>query len=448
MRLLKILLLLPLLAYGGAMGYLWYEIKSSADKMVQSAAPVAQISYEAIYLSPTGDEIGLDNIIIRPTMAQDEFRIEQLRVSAPHIGYFINTANSVKKGKPPEYLSMQLQRVHFDIGGELFSVVEQARSQPAASESAARAQGRVAGEFIGRLDALGCGEVERFDISELRGMGIGKVVADVGFKLEHNKQINHTLIKGSIRADKLYELEMGLDLAKGPEALSQAVSIDVYPKLSVNYRDLGFYKLRNKYCAGLNDSSEEAYVEHHIQLLSQMLGASLPEKSVNAYREAMLKGGRYTLYFEPSSDLDLSNLQYYKGGDIATMLGFNLRINDTQFALDEIQWRSPPKNISKANKTKADTPPSGVVSRSTLASIAASSQQQRPREATYKQVAVANAANYLNKMAEVTTYEGKVRRGLLSEVNNGRIYLVMRISAGSLTYPVAFSDIAKLRVQN
>lgn len=444
MRLLKILLPLLLLAYGGTMGYLWYSVKDSADDMVKGAAPFARITYGSIHVSPMGDELGIDNIVIQSHMTSDEFRIDKVRLTAPHVGYFLRTAIHLKKKQPPEYLSMQLQGVKFDIGGELFDVIDKAQSQPSGPTSAAYDQGRAIGEFISSLDALGCGEVERFAISDLRAMGLGAMNADFGLKIEYNKALNRTHMTGNIHIDNIYELEMGVDLAARPDRLSGPVSFSAEPKFSVNYRDLGFHKVRNKYCASLNDSSVEDYVTRHSQLLGEALHATLPEETLKAYQQAMLKGGSFVLRIEPQQSLDMEGLPYYSGGDIVQMLGLSLRINGTRVEMDQITWGKPKQSTATTTREEATQPASVPPAASVQAQPA---QELSIRDIPFKKVAVRDAAKYVDKFAEVTTTEGKIRRGVVSEVNNGRIYLVLKISSGSLTYPIAFEDVEMLRVR-
>ena len=452
MRLLKILIILPLLIYGAAMGYLWYEVKSNTDNIIQSTAHAAQISYGSIHISPMGDEIGLNDVVIRPVITTDEFRLEKLRITAPHIGYFIDTASNMKRGKPPEHLSIGLQRIHLDIGGEFFTLLDQMQEQAQAQAhvtsagSGARAQGSAMAQFITSLDTLGCGEVERFTIGHLRGMGIGNITADIGFNLEYNPLTNHTLIKIDVRADRIYDMAFGIDLAMRPDAMASAMNV-VPPKINISYHDTGFHKLRNKYCAALNGTDEAQYVDNHIQELSKKLGATFPEEVVTAYREAMAKGGRYTVHFDPSSELNIANLPYYKGADIAAMLGFSMRINETKVDLEQVQWGNVPTSVSTAQPSTPDAASNTDVVAPPRPVATGPSTQKKPLEPVFKTVAIADAGKYVNKMAEVTTYEGKVRSGKISEVSNGRIYLIIRVSAGTLTYPVNISDINKLKIR-
>ena len=223
MRIVPILLATPFLLYGAAKGYLWYEVKSNADEMVEAASPFAQISYDSVYTSLLGDEVGLDNITIKPVMTQDEFRIEQVRLSAPHIGYFIGAGDNVKNGEFPENLGMQIHRMQIDIDSELFTMLEQMQQQ------AAMAQTDETDMWIASQDALGCGDISTFTISDYRDMGLANIVADASVNMTYDEQSKRTLIKVDTHTDNLYDIGVDFDFNVAPQAMGSAVLANNIP---------------------------------------------------------------------------------------------------------------------------------------------------------------------------------------------------------------------------
>lgn len=448
MRVLLILLLTPALLYGGTLGLLWYKVKSDADALVQNAAPVAEIRYGSIYVSPLGNEIGLNEISIRPNMTQDLFRIEQVRLSVPHVGYFISANDSVEKRKLPEHIGMQLRRVQFDIDSELLLMAEQMQRQQQAMLQQQPAMRQAGAEFANALsgiNALGCGDVQTFSLTDYRNMGIGKVVADVGFNIGYDEAQSRTRIDANISVDGLYQMDLAFEIPMRPDAMNRNTFKGI-PTSTFSYRDAGFHQMRNRYCAKQIEGSEEEYVDNHVALLGRLFNASFPESATTAYKNYLLKGGNYSIRLEPQEGFALEGIEYYRPDDIVAMLGLDMRINNTPLDTAAIQWGGTPRKARASSTPRATTSANDETSRPpTNRSVTASAAPSTKRP-TYHLVDVHNADKYLHKMVEITTREGKVRKGELKSADSDRITLVIKLSAGEMTYPIETHTVDQLRV--
>lgn len=441
MRIMPLVLATPFLLYGAVRGYLWYEVKASADDMAQAASQYATISYDSVYTSLLGDEVGLDNIIIKPLMTQDVFRIEQIRVSAPHAGYFISAGNNLEKGELPENLAMQIKRLHIDINSELFTLLEQMQQQ------AALAQPDETGMWLASLDTLGCGDLTTFTINDYRTMGLGNIIADANISMAYNDKQGNTRIKVDTHVDKLYDIGFSLDFDLTPQSMSSALSSNNIPRTTLSYRDTGYYHLRNNYCAELNESNIEEYVDRHITQLSSTLKATFPEQTINAYKQFMIKGGTFNIELDPSEEQSLEGLSYYASADIIDMLGLSFSINNTRLETEQIQWGGKQTGVTVSRASKQEKKP--VIRRDALRPTvsATPSKNWQQRTAPASQVKdIDDAGKYLKKMVEVTTIEGKVRKGVLGGVTEDNITIVVEYRTGSLSYPVELKHITEFRV--
>lgn len=442
MRVVKFLIALPVLVYAAAMGYLWLHVKNSADDMIKNAAGFAAIQYDSVHTSLLGDEIGLNNIVIKPNMTNDEFRIEKLRLSAPHIGYFMQADTAFKKGSLPEMLGVSIQRIHVDLSSEIFSMMEQMQQQAAAQQGTAHAS------VLDNIDSLGCGENHTLTLADYRDMGIGNIVADASFNLEFDKSTNRATIHAYIKADKLYtiNLQTGFDANQG--RLLPGTTPGTIPDMQISYSDTGMYQLRNRYCASLNQSDVESYVNQHIQLASEQLGVILPETFLLAYRDYMLHGGTIHANLNPVDNINVSSLQYYPPDEVMHMLGLSVTINGKTLDNRQIRWtdggkRPRPGKRVESNPRQATK---SVPSRPLVRKNQETSMQNR-QVAKYHQVDITNAKKHINRLVEVTLYNGRVRKGILDNINEGRIYLVIELRGGSLSYPVKISDVKRLMVR-
>lgn len=461
MRKLAILLLLPLFLYGSAMGYLWYRAKSETDKAIQAAAPFAKISYGSIYISPLGDEVGLNDILIRSNTSSDEFRIEKIHINVPHIGYFISARSSLDKGTLPEHLGIYISRMHLDLNSETFSMLDQLRN-PSPEEQPHQV------ELID-LDAFGCGEKKYFTLNDVRSMGIKNVVLDFSAEIDHDKARDGAAISIKIRDEKLFGLELFADLRKKLDEIHPASAFNVIPKGQINYRDSGYYKLRNTYCAKLNESSAEEYIDEHVKQLSAMLNAQFPENFVTVYKQYMLKGGSINIRLNPSGKQTFNNLQQYSLANVMDMLTLSITINGKRLDKDLIEWVYPSAKTSVGSaaksKSRSDKISEKALPQATTTTIINSQREaiknatdepsqdhqekeERSTEFANLVINVDDSGKYINRLIEITTVDGKVRSGLLEEVNQDRIYLIMNLSVGTLNYPIDIRNVKQVRLIN
>lgn len=443
MRVLLILLLLPILTYGGVMGYIWYELKDTAGRAAQAAASFAAISYDTIHISPLGDEIGYDNIVIKPVMTNDEFRIEKVRISGPDIVYFIQSSINLNNGKLPEVLSVQFLRTHIDLNSKVFSLAGKMMKQASQSQSGKTES------IMSNLDAIGCGDIESFTLNDYRRMGLGAIVGDATFYIKYDELRNNTHAVAEIVADNLYSMVITVDLNSSPQHLNSRQAANTLKQSTINYRDIGYYKLRNDYCAGQNDSDVDAYIDRHVSMAAEKIGATFPEEAVAGYKQLMRKGGTLNFRIRPTSDISLNGLEYYKPADIVYMLRLSVAINGKKLDVDNVQWADHGHPVAVATTAIKEEAPKKIVPQTSLPVVKKTEPtvvETSLSEASYKVINVADAHKYLKSMVEVTTAEGKVRSGLLEQISDRRIYMTIKLTAGYLNYPVEISNIAELRV--
>ncbi len=446
MRLRKIILLLLLLplSYGLAFGYAWYQVKSTADEVVKMASPFAEIRYGAVHVALAGNQVGLDNVVIKPVMSQEDFRIEKLRFTLPHAGYLISTGMSLVKGELPERLGMQVEGMRLDLNSEAFAMLEQVQQQ----QAVAAKPGDL--EILADLNAIGCGEIDAFTLEDYRKMGVGIIMADLGIDFVYDKGRNTAIVSANANAAGLHSLNVQTEVVTGP-SMSMSPNKNGIPKLTVTYRDTGYYKLRNAYCGGLNESSEEDYVAHHIQAIGNKLGARFPDEAVTAYKRYMLKGGAVDIRIDPSTPVDPASLHFYTLADIIDMLRVDLSINGQALEFDKVQWsKKRPRSTASRGAAKVQKPPRTATPQARprpTGTQSTTEKQATPSKATpSKVIRLAEAEKYIDSMLEVTTGDGKVRKGVLEKVTDRRLYLVIKLSVGSLSYPVEVHNITRLRV--
>lgn len=437
MRFLRNLLLFIILVYGLAEGYLWYETNNSLQRMVSGASPFAKIDYDSFFVSPLGNEITVDNISIVPQMVADEFRIDQVRLYADQPGFFLIAGKSMQDGKLPEKMEIDFSNIQANLDGKFVTMLEQMAEQTAD-------QAEQAPVTFANLDALGCGDIEKFQLVDYRLMGMRRINADLNLHLTYDNigEIFGVQIDANTRG--VYDISMAMDFKVPSGKMSGVTKTNTIPPMRLSINDTGFYKMRNAYCATSNNSSVDEYVDHHIQMLVAKLGLKLPQKVATAYRNHMLKGGRINIAIKPQSNISPEELAYYKPLEAAQLLGLKASIGNTRVELEQLLNANPPAALALTPKDKKSTPAKAGKNSAAAIKQAKAPVQHRP---SYHVEKVANAEKHIDKFVEVTLPGNKVRRGTLQQVRNGRLYLIMKLHGGSITYPVRKTEISKFRVR-
>ncbi len=443
MRFLRNLLLFVILIYGAAVGYLWYETNNTLQRIVEGAAPFATIGYESFFVSPLGNEITVDNISIVPQMAADEFRIEQVRLFADQPGYFLISGKSMQDGKLPEEMGINFSNIQLNLDGKFFSMLEQMVEQAAEQPTPADA-------LISQLDALGCGDIDKFQLVDYRLMGMRRVNTDFNIRLHYNKIAEIFSVEIDANVRDIYQANMSMDFKVPGGEMGGVTATNTIPPMRISINDNGFYKMRNTYCATSNNSSIDEYIDRHMQLLVATLGIKLPEKLATAYRNHMLKGGRINVAIKPQNNISPEELTYYKPLEAAELLGLSVSIGNTRVELDQLLNADAPGAVAQSpNAAKPAAKDKAAATVTKVEKPAAMEETKAPvqRRPSYHVENVDNAEKHIDKLVEVTLPGNKVRRGILEQVRNGRLYLVIELQGGSVTYPVRKNEINKFRVR-
>ncbi|HHI93586.1 MAG TPA: hypothetical protein ENK04_08760 [Gammaproteobacteria bacterium] len=447
MRFLKLLLILPVLGYGGIKAYIWYDIKNNVDDAIVSVAPFVDITYESIFSSLLDGVVGITGVVIRPKMTSDEFTIKEMNFSAPNILDIFLLESRFKDREFPEYIGFEMKSVNIDVNSEIFVMLDDMRAQAAESQTPEDPL------LIERLDALGCGDIEKFGINEFSAMGYNPLNLDIALNMAFEQDSKQVNVGMSIKDRDLYSTNFTVQTGFDPNQMKSAGLQPFEPEISrikIEHNDAGYYKLRNKYCAEQNGGSIEQYVNANVAQLAAELGAVFPKKVVDAYRRFMTSGGRFTVSLNPAEATMLSGLEFYKTADVLDILGMEIVINGANIDLGQIDWDA---GAGKTTARKNDTLDiiRGHLSNPTVARVSppakpGSEKQNSAKTRKYRKVQKSQLPRYIGKNIQVETSIGKRRQGQLESVDEERIHILMKFGNGEFSFPVKLDDILQARV--
>jgi len=447
-RVLFYILIFPLLAYGGLKAYVWYTVKSNVDDVVANMTPFAEVTYDGIFSSLDG-VVGIEGVVIKPVMTNDEFTLQTMSLSSESIFDFIDVGKRFNNGDFPKQMGWEAQKLKLDLDSKIFRLMSDFQQQAESTQPAGD------GFLFERLDALGCGTIGSFGLDEFIDMGYNQLELDLAmemkyFEISRQMQISlHMKDRDLYRAD--FDVRFALDIDKIKAGTMETNELAV-TAMNVVYTDTGYHKLRNAFCAELNDGTEAAYIDANITQLGAELGGELPEKVVTEYRHFMAEGGTVEVNLSPAEATALSGMEFYETADAMRILGMSMSVNNVSVDADQIQWKvnadkakrqpgSPASASVPATSAKISPPP-------TRANAAQKSQNvdQSSSEPSGKSIKVSQISRYVGEMVQIDTTQGKRRVGRLESADQERVRIMMKLGGGEFSFPVKLSEITAAKV--
>ena len=409
-----ILLIVVVLIGGGVMGYLWYSTKQQVDQMIADAKPFADISYGSIIVLPTGS-VGVSQLRIRPTVSGQTVSIGAVRLNAPNLLALFNMGRQVKQGRLPEDVSLVIEEVElpFEMLG--------AASEPAAPHSA-----------FDNLQALGCGPVSQFGVTELQEMGYDRLISSMkmGYRLDPRQ--NHLDLR----------LDMSFSMPVLPATPMDFILLTPrLAKLDLVIRDNGFNQRRNDYCAKKAGKPVNDYLTDHVQLLVERLrvnGFNPGPGIIAAYQASLIDGGELAIVATPPTAINPAELPDYAAADAIKLLGLTLKANNTAINDLTVDW-----DTAKLSKAMGFAPEPAPEEAAPVV-VAPKPVMIPPKE--YHSTSVSDLNRYIGKIAKLKTTTGAEYRGQLDGITEGMIRITVRKSGGSVTLSLRVGEITSAEV--
>lgn len=409
-KLLILAVLLPVLAYAGVKGYLWYSIYSHMEDLRNAAAPVATIEYKDIR-APLTEPFGVTGITIEPHIVSDRIRIGSALVHTAGLRDLYELWKKVSDEKVPEKLEVQLNRISIDLDGEIASLL---------------ASNQKTNLFGTPLDAMACGDRDFFSPTDLLAMGYEKLSIDAKFNYGVNrvKDSVDLFVKFRVRDAASLAFDISVPRSQAPTSRGQlTLQIPQLRDFSINIEDLSFNERRNQYCANVTGVTNAEFVDRHldqVKAYAEDSGFPVSGELLAAYRKFVTESGNVTITANPLDPVDLMML---------------LTMNPRQL----LEWLSLDVNISGKNIQE-------------LMMIAVEEEQPeeeaKPKVAldTYKPTSVAELDQHVNRLLKIRTLDGKLHHAYLSTVNQDTLVLTRELVGGSATFRVPIAQIDEVRV--
>lgn len=409
-KLLILAVLLPVLAYAGVKGYLWYSIYSHMEDIKEAAAPVATIDYKDIR-APLNEPFGVTGITITPHLVSDTIRIGSALVHTAGLRDLYELWQKVSKEELPQRLEVSFDRISIDLDGEIASLV---------------ADNQKTNLFGTPLDAMACGDRAYFSPTDLLAMGYEQLSVDTKFNYGINraKQSLDLFVKFRVRDATSLTLDVSIPSSQAPTSAAQlTLQIPQVKDFSINIEDLSFNERRNQFCANVSGVSHAEFVNRHLEQVRSYAhesGFPVSDELLAAYRKYVTESGNVTIGANPLDPIDLMTL---------------LTMNPRQL----LEWLSLDVNIAGKNIKEI---------------MVITVEKEQPEEEvkaqveldTYKPTPVAELDQHVNRLLKIRTLDGKLHHAYLSVVSQDTLVLTQELVGGSATFRVPIAQIDEVQV--
>ncbi len=406
------IVLLPVLLYAGAKGYLWYSIYSEMEDAKKTIAPFAKLEYQSIQF-PLTDPFGVRGITITPHAVNDTIRIGSALVHTSGITELFRLIKSYYNERMPERLRLSVKRIGLNLNGELVSWI---------------ANNQQSNLFGTPLDALGCGNRRYFSPADLLEMGYDKLRLDTTLSYQFERGIE--AIELYVKFNVHDAMSIALDVSM-PEFVMPAVGgnvglqIPTLTNFSVNLEDLSFNEKRNKYCATVNGTDVPKFIDHHIQAVkvyAEENGFPVSDQLLAGYRNYVAASGNITINANPYDPIDAMALANLNARQFVEWLA--LEVNISGKVIEELLvFASPAESPAPAEQDKA-----------------------KVALDTYKPTPVGELDRHINRLLKIRTVDGKSHHAYLSRVEASNLVLTKELVGGSVVFSVPIAQIQEVLV--
>ncbi|GGO78586.1 hypothetical protein GCM10011348_10850 [Marinobacterium nitratireducens] len=478
-------LLVPVAVAGGAYGYYWYQVKTSVDQLAESMAPFARLSYDRVVAGLDGTA-GVSGVRLVPGGSNDAISIGSVLFHAPDPLFYLNAEERLRQEAWPEQLSLELKGLQLDLGADYLVQWEQ-------MAEALEAQSGLPAEAGTSFEALGCGDVERFDLAATRAMGYQRLSLDARLGMQFVPRQQVLTLRSDATVDGMAQTGVAVELSTGTAVLSAQALAAAQPTLkrvTFDYSDLGYNPRRNSYCAKQADMAPDDYPQYHSGLLQaelKRLGWSVPDELVNAYADLQRPRAIMQLSAEPPPGFGPESLGTISSPEqLLDLFNLKVSVNGRRQDLSEVRWSLLDDEALAAAASGAD----GSVSSESVGSVASEAAAAQPEEPAepdlvveleapapepqppavtitdpdvvevmpgivvkakeaekgFKPTALKDAHAYSGKPVRLRTYFGRNIEGTLLRVSNGTLEVEQRLDRGVAVFPIAADKVSELSI--
>ncbi len=421
-----LLLLIPLVLYGLAKGYLYFSAKQAVDDLVREAAHQADIRYTGIDTELRG-AVTVNGITVQPLGYDDSIEIDAIRLSSDDPMAFIRGVDwAPGRGKPPASMAFDVRGVHVPLDSDLVADYQRASGDGGDP----------------------CEQPMDLEASMLRKVGFERLDLDFDghYRIDEARRTLDTEVY--IEVHNVQSLQIAASLADlDVETLAQGAAPQInLGGFSVSIRVLPEFGRRLiKACAAGTELTTEQWSERYgaralndLQAQGVVLGPGLRRAVMDFYRD----WGEFRLVSSPAQPVGLLSLMFLPREQLVDALALRLTLNDELITDTSFTLQAPDQGELPALFGEQAAPdPSTAPKKSAPTRIIVRRE--------YQAVPVARVAGYTDHHVRIKPRGQPLREGLLKGIRAGELEIEQTLHGGKYTVyvPLALVESAEVLMQ-
>jgi len=311
--------LITAVSYGGAKLYLHHKVTDSLDQAVTMARMFAEIDYDHVRSTITG-ELTVEDVRIKLPQFNDGIVIDRIGIDTPSFFSLLSLTDlaDVRSGKMPDYMAFLMQGLHVPISADWFRAFYDMSIEARGIElvdldmdAAAKCTGRY-GFSPGTLSALGYTE-QNISMRMAMRNERGEFALDIDANVEDMWAADATVtLAGNMMAEVM----------RGGGARPRLSDLDII------FTDLSLKDRIRRYCADEGLTAEEILTAQidTFKHYGESNGIVFDEYMLEPYREFLEGGSVFRIRAEPTNPVAMSQLGLYKPSDVPALLNLTASV--------------------------------------------------------------------------------------------------------------------------
>ena len=439
----------PLLIYLGIKGYAYYAIKTQLDDMVRTVSPFAEISYGGIGSSLNG-VIRVEHIRILPNAVPEAIRIDAAELHTPGLWFMLKDFDSRWRRGLPERLGAAIRGLHLELDGPIMAkLVSPSEDLPRGGTKPQKPQ----------ADGLACSWRALLTAEAVRELGYTTLTYDLELLMTLPSNSDELVLRFDTRTHDLQHLYLETRLAGVVAALASGDTGSLRMRtLSLRYGlDPRYVRKAVSQCAKARELRVDTLLERLAEQDDAAYMADLGFVPGPGIRRALVSlfshPREIRISARPPWAVDLGTLDRYRVQDLPGRL--NLTVSLDQDEIADLSFKTPSLR-EKRNRTDVAALPSAsshatpAPTSAPMPTPKAHSKNRRGGETimrngvSYQRVDKEQLPELVGRDIWVLTRKGMERQGRVVKVEDGTVWLTLRMRGGSMTTSVALAETEQL----
>jgi len=307
------LVLLAGLGYGGAKGYLHYQVRDHVETAVLVTAPYAVLEYSGISSTLTG-ELTIDDVRIRVNGYRDDIQIGRLGIKTPNFLSLLKLSNLSALSQSggdgmPEFFGFIAQEIRVSVTADYYGEFYKNNIKAIAPDDIGQRGVQCVGKY-------------GYSPKALQALGYEELIMSTAVILRQEE--NRFITEMNLDIADMSGMEIDVAVA-GNAMMGAAMGTAYRPtlhSLQVKVTDHSLNRRTEKYCTELGLTPEQIVRAqiNALQYFGSTMGIEFDEYVIDPFKDYLAGKATFIATAKPRSPLDIASIAKYKPSDVPALL--------------------------------------------------------------------------------------------------------------------------------